>query len=135
MKTIVNFLRVSVLTTGLPLLVYASATLLSGCAGSSEPGESVTQQQAALLTIPSPNASVNFKFGTSVAADNQTLIIGDDRALALGADGGMRNRGEVHVYTRTGSVESWQELQVLKPFGPIYQETHHGSNLALYGNL
>jgi hypothetical protein len=75
-------LRASTLTTGLSLFVFASGALFAGCSGNAETSESVAAQQAALLTIPLPDASINYTFGTSIAADNQTLIVGDDRALA-----------------------------------------------------
>jgi hypothetical protein len=127
-------LRASTLTTGLSLLVFASSSLLAGCSGSSEPTESVAEQSAALLTIPAPDPELNLQFGRAIAADSQTLIIGDAHAKAIAADGMLKNRGEVYVYTRTGGVEEWQSLQVLKPFGPVKGEVHFGQRLALSGN-
>jgi hypothetical protein len=135
MKTLSRRLRTSTLTTGLSLLVFASSALLAGCSGSSEPTESVAAQSAALLTIPAPDPDINLQFGTAIAADDQTLIIGDAHAKAPAAITGMlMNRGEVHVYTRAGGVEDWQSLQVLKPFGPVKGEVHFGQRLALSGN-
>ncbi|HEX2734195.1 MAG TPA: cellulose binding domain-containing protein [Polyangiaceae bacterium] len=99
------------------------------------PSEQVERAREALLNIPEPDPAINLQFGTSVAADNQTLIIGDSQALATATDGMLRNKGEVHVYTRTGGIENWQHLQVLKPFGPVSGEVHFGSRLALHGNL
>src|SRR5207253_1787044 len=34
-----------------------------------------------------------------------------------------------------GSLDSWQDIQTLKPLGPILQESHHGSHVVLHGNL
>jgi hypothetical protein len=127
-------LRASTLTTGLSLLVFASSSLLAGCSGSSEPTESVAQQSAALLTIPAPDPDINIQFGRAIAADSQTLIIGDAHARAPAPNGMLKNRGEVHIYTRAGGVEDWQSLQVLKPFGPVEGEVHFGQRLALSGN-
>jgi hypothetical protein len=129
-------LRTSTLTTGLSLLVFASSSLLAGCSGGSEPTESVAVQSAALLTIPAPDPMINSRFAEAIAADNQTLIIADNEAKAPSPpDGILRNKGQVHVYTRSGGVEDWQPLQILKPFGPVYGEVHFGWNLALHGNL
>src|SRR5688572_11296475 len=105
-------LRASTLTTGLSLLVFASSSLLAGCSGGSEPTESVAEQSAALLTIPPPDPMINSHFGNGITADNQTLLIGDSEAKAPAADGTVKNRGQVHVYTRSGGVEEWQPLQI-----------------------
>jgi hypothetical protein len=134
MKKTSRRLRVSTLTTGLALLVFASSALIAGCSSSNKPEESVAGEQAPLITIPTPAANIPYKWGTSVAVDNQTLIIGDDRAMAQGVMF-PGNRGEVHVYTRNGGLDSWSELQVLKPYAPVWNETHHGSRLSLHGNL
>ncbi|HEY3494819.1 MAG TPA: hypothetical protein VGK73_09045, partial [Polyangiaceae bacterium] len=135
MNTYSRPFRASILTTGLSLLVFASAALVAGCSASEERGESVAEASAPLLTIPTPDPAINSHFGSAVAADDQTLIIGDSEAKAPATDGIPRNKGQVHVYTRAGSVESWQPLQILKPFGPVGGEVHFGWTLALHGNL
>jgi hypothetical protein len=97
--------------------------------------EDVATTRARLLSLPAPDPSVNLQFGTSVAADSQTLIIGDSQALATSTDNQQHNKGQVHIYARSGGIESWTPLQVLKPFGPVNGEVHFGEHLALHGNL
>src|SRR4051812_21300242 len=136
MENALRRFRVSKLKTGLPSLVFASSALLASCAGTTKLEESVSKhEEQALLTIPGPDPLVNSHFGSAVAADAQTLIIGDSEAKAPATDGIPRNKGQVHVYTRGNSVESWQPLQILKPFGPVDGEVHFGISLALHGNL
>jgi len=136
MKNALRRIRVSTLKTGLPLLVFASSALLAGCSSGTKLDESVSGREAqALLTIPPPDPLINSHFGSAVAADTQTLIIGDSEAKAPATDGIPRNKGQVHIYTRGSTAESWQPLQILKPFGPVSGEVHFGISLALHGNL
>ena len=136
MKKLARRFRVSTLTSNLSLLVFASSAQLAGCSSGAKLDESLAQKSAPILTIPQPDALNSSQyFGSAVAADSQTLIIGDNQALGPTPSGGMLNKGEVRVYTRTGGVESWQQLQTLKPLGPAYGEVHFGQHLALYGNL
>ena len=125
----------STLTRYVSLLALAASSVLAGCSAVPTSDESVARQDAALLTIPPPDPTVNSHFASSVAADAQTLIIGDSEAKALNTSGLPANKGQVHVYTRSGGVESWTPLQILKPFGPVNGEVHFGWTLALYGNL
>ena len=86
--------------------------------------------------IRAPQPTTNFLFGTAVAVDPQTLVVGDYHAFATGPAGQPAGTGQVHVYTRTGTIEEWQELPLLLPDGPrMSSEVHFGENLALSGNV
>jgi hypothetical protein len=84
------------------------------------------------LTISEPDPDINNQFGDSLAADGQTIIVGDHSAYAPDISGNLQGRGEVNVYTRSGN--DWQHLQVLKPPGPKSSEIHFGDRVVLNGN-
>lgn len=111
-------------------------SVVGGCSSQAEDTEPLAKASDE-LTIHAPDEVVNDFFGTSVAADTQTLVVGDYGALApRPSDMVPLQRGQVHIYTRTGDIQEWQPLQVLKPDALTESsEIHFGEYLALKGNL
>jgi hypothetical protein len=109
--------------------------VIGACSSRSDETESLATTSEE-LTIHAPEAAVNSFFGTSVAADTQTLVVGDYGAFAPTTLGMTAQRGQVHVYTRTGDIQEWQPLQVLKPDSLTRaSEIHFGEVVALKNNL
>ncbi len=110
-------------------------SMLGGCSSQLEESEQLAKASDE-LTIHAPDAAVNYFFGTSVTADDQTLVIGDYGALSPTLDGHPKQRGQVHIYTRSGDSQEWQPLQVLTPEAlTLSSEVHFGEAVVLENNL